>query len=372
MGRSAHSLAPAVRIEQANRALILETPFGAQALLPQRVVGESRIGRDFELTVDVVSSERAIELKKLMAKPVTLWVRQRDNTFLPFHGFVFATRRLGSEGGFAYYQLSFSSWARFLRHRKDARIFQEATTADILAQVFDGHWLAKGHYRFDVTDRGVNHSYCTQYETDYNFVHRLMESQRLTYIEQAEDGKSHTVVVTDDIYRCKPLDSQDVTFYRGGRGDGADALLEWSSERIVQSVAYGMRTSDYKQPRWPRERSGKSTDVHGDVPSELRVTEYAGHYSFPPREDGRDRGLRVVQFRIEGFESRSKRFFGMGSVACMDAGRWFHLKNHPEHDSDNAQDRESPPSPFAGTSRTICRWATVVPFRTACNSRWRE
>jgi type VI secretion system secreted protein VgrG len=341
MGRSAHSLAPAVRIEQANRALILETPFGAQALLPQRVVGESRIGRDFELTVDVVSSERAIELKKLMAKPVTLWVRQRDNTFLPFHGFVFATRRLGSEGGFAYYQLSFSSWARFLRHRKDARIFQEATTADILAQVFDGHWLAKGHYRFDVTDRGVNHSYCTQYETDYNFVHRLMESEGwFTYIEQAEDGKSHTVVVTDDIYRCKPLDSQDVTFYRGGRGDGADALLEWSSERIVQSVAYGMRTSDYKQPRWPRERSGKSTDVHGDVPSELEVYEYAGHYSFPPREDGRDRGSRVVQFRIEGFESRSKRFFGMGSVACMDAGRWFHLKNHPEHDSDNAQDRE--------------------------------
>jgi type VI secretion system secreted protein VgrG len=150
MGRSAHSLAFETGIDQANRALILQTPLGAQALLPQRVVGESRIGRDFEFTVDVVSRERAIELKKLMAQPVTLWVRQRDSAYLPYHGFVFATRRLGSEGGFTYYQLSFSSWMRFLRHRKDARIFQDATTADILTQVFDGHSLARGQYRFDV------------------------------------------------------------------------------------------------------------------------------------------------------------------------------------------------------------------------------
>jgi type VI secretion system secreted protein VgrG len=47
MGKSAHSLALNAGIEQANRALILEAPLGAPALLPQRVVGESRIGRDF-------------------------------------------------------------------------------------------------------------------------------------------------------------------------------------------------------------------------------------------------------------------------------------------------------------------------------------
>jgi type VI secretion system secreted protein VgrG len=341
MGRSAYSLAHDAGIEQASRALILETPLGTQALLPQRVVGESRIGRDFEMTVDVVSRERAIELKKLMAKPVTLWVRQRDDSFLPYHGFVFATRRLGSDGGFTYYQLSFSSWARFLRHRKDARIFQEMTTADILAQVFDGHWLAKGHYRFDVSDRGVNHSYCTQYETDYNFVHRLMESEGwFTYIEQAEDGKSHKVVVTDDIYRCKPLDCQDVAFYRGDRGGGVDAFVEWGSERIVESVRYSMRTPNYKNPYWPRERGGVSRANRGAVPTEFEVYEYAGHYSFPVTERSPDRGDRAVQIRLEEMDSRSKRFFGVGGVPCMDAGRWFHLKDHPEHDSDNAQDQE--------------------------------
>lgn len=341
MGRSARSLMLDTGIEQAYRTLILESPLGPQVLLPQRVVGESRIGREFEITVDVVSRERSVELKKLMAQPVTLWVRQRDNSYLSYHGFVFASRRLGSDGGMSYYQLSFSSWMRFLRHRKDARIFQDRTTADILSEVFEGHGRARGHYRFDLHDRGATRSYCTQYDSDHNFVHRLMESEGwFTYIEQAEDGKSHTVVVTDDMYRFKPLDSKEVEFYRADRNGGADAFAEWSSARTVQSVRYAMRTPDYKQPAWPRERSGSSTDEHGDVPGELEVYEYPGHYSFAPSKSWNDRGSAAVQFRIEEWESRSKRFFGVGSVPCMDAGRWFHLKNHPEHGSDKPEDQE--------------------------------
>ncbi|CAN7529627.1 type VI secretion system tip protein VgrG [Trinickia sp. LjRoot230] len=341
MGRLAHTLAIAAGIEQVNRALILESPLGAQVLLPQRVVGESRIGRDFELTVDVVSRERAIELKKLMAKPVTLWVRQRHDAFVPYHGFVFATRRLGSEGGFTYYQLSFSSWMRFLRHRKDARIFQDLTTANILTQVFDGHSLARGHYRFDLTDRGAKHSYCTQYETDHNFVHRLMESEGwFTYVEQAGDGKSHTVVITDDIYRCKPLDTRSVTFYRGDRSDEVDALVEWGSERSIESVGYSTRTPDYKRPPQPKERAGASKANRGDIPDELRTYEYTGPYSFPPAQERQDRGEHAVRLRIEELDARSKRFFGVGSVLCMDAGRWFRLQNHPEHETDNDEDRE--------------------------------
>jgi type VI secretion system secreted protein VgrG len=195
---------------------------------------------------------------------------------------------------------------------------QNRTTADILAEVFEGHSHAPGHYRFDLHGRGATHSYCTQYDSDHNFVHRLMESEGwFTYIEQAENGKSHTVVVTDDMYRFKPLDTQDVDFYRAERWTGADALVEWSSERIVQSVAYGMRTADYKRPSWPKERSGISTDEHGEVPSELEIYEYAGHYSFPPAEGGTDRGSLAVQYRLEAYESRTKRFYGNCGEALM-------------------------------------------------------
>ncbi|QBR00088.1 type VI secretion system Vgr family protein [Paraburkholderia pallida] len=342
MGISAHSLLADAGVEQANRTLILETPLGAQVLLPQRAVCEARIGRDYEFTVDLVSRQQTVELKTLMAKPVTLWLVQSDDTYLPWHGYVHATRRLGSDGGLTYYQLSFSSWMEFLRLRKDARIFQEQTTADILTEVFNGHVWARGKFRFDTQTRGASRSYCTQYETDYNFVHRLLESEGwLTYVEQSEDGKSHTIVVTDDIFGFKPLDEPQVSFYRGHR-DGKDGtLVEWGSERTAQSIGYGFRTADYKAPSRPRERGGPSPAVQGDVPEGLEVYEYAGHYSFPITGSSYDDlGERAVRIHLEEMASRSKRFFGVGNVPCMNAGRYFTLQGHPEHDKDKAEDRE--------------------------------
>jgi len=341
MGRLPNALMLDAGIEQTNRTLILDTPLGAKVLLPQRVIGESRLGRDFELTVDVVSREQALQLKKLMAQPVTLWVSQADESYLPWHGYVYATRRLGADGGLVYYQLSFASWMRFLRYRKDARIFQDLTTADILAQVFNGHSQARGHFRLDVKDPGAVRSYCTQYETDHNFVHRLMESEGwFTYLEHAEDGKSHTVVVTDDLFNCKALATQRVPFYRGDRDGQAGTLVEWGSERTTQSVGYAFSTADYKRPSRALQRADRSAADQGDIPQQLEVYEYAGHYSFPVTGEPYDRGERAMRIRLEEMASRSKRFFGVGSVPRMDAGRWFTLEDHPEHDEDKPEDRE--------------------------------
>ncbi|WP_176315936.1 hypothetical protein, partial [Burkholderia vietnamiensis] len=63
---------------QRDRLLKLDTPLGDNALLPYRVVGQSRIGRDFEFTLDVVSTRSTIELKTLIAQPLTLWIQQSD------------------------------------------------------------------------------------------------------------------------------------------------------------------------------------------------------------------------------------------------------------------------------------------------------
>ncbi|WGS49816.1 type VI secretion system tip protein TssI/VgrG [Paraburkholderia sp. D15] len=341
MSQSAYSVLMDAGIEQSHRAVILNTPLGAKALLPQRVVGESRVGREMAFTVDVVAKEKSVELKRLMGQPVTLWLLQADQSYLPWHGYVFATRRLGGDGGLTYYQLSFASWMRLLKYRKDARIFQDLTTTDILRQVFNGHPLARGKYRFATRDPGMTRSYCTQYESDENFVRRLLESEGwFTYIEQATDGKSHTVVITDDFSNCRPLAGQQIPFGRADREGQTGTLVEWGSERTLQSVAYGFRTADYKVPTRPKERSGSSQADQGDLPANLEVYEYAGHYSFPAGDPASDRGDQAVRIRLEEMASQTKRFFGVGSVTGMDAGRSFTLKDHPEHDLDKQEDRQ--------------------------------
>uniref|UniRef100_UPI00286F70CE contractile injection system protein, VgrG/Pvc8 family n=1 Tax=Paraburkholderia sp. TaxID=1926495 RepID=UPI00286F70CE len=92
------SLISGAALSQEGRLLKLDTPLGDNVLLPQRAVGHARIGRDYGFTVDVVSTNENVELEKLIAQPVTLWLQQADQTYLPHHGYVHTARRLGSDG----------------------------------------------------------------------------------------------------------------------------------------------------------------------------------------------------------------------------------------------------------------------------------
>lgn len=68
---------------QHHRLIRLDTPLGEDWLVPLHVKGKSRLGRDYEFIVDVASSQGdRIELKTLIAQPVTLWVGQGDRSYL--------------------------------------------------------------------------------------------------------------------------------------------------------------------------------------------------------------------------------------------------------------------------------------------------
>ncbi len=59
-----------------DRLLKLDTPLGDNELLPRHAVGHSRIGRNFDFTLDVVSTRSELKLKELIGQPVTLWIQQ--------------------------------------------------------------------------------------------------------------------------------------------------------------------------------------------------------------------------------------------------------------------------------------------------------
>jgi type VI secretion system secreted protein VgrG len=323
---------------QVNRLVKLDTSLGSDILLPQRVSGYSRIGRDYQFTLDVVSLNGAIELKSLIAQPATLWLQQSEgDAYMPFNGYIHTARRLGADGQLTSYQLIFSSWMYFLRFRKDARIFQEKSTDSIIQEIFAEHAQAAGAYRFEIRKPAPVRSFCMQYESDHNFVHRLLESEGWFYtLEQATDGKSHTLVITDDIYSLKALTSQQVEFYRSDVASEADALVQWAGSREIQSATYSFSTVDYKTPLAPKHQSIPTKADQGELPGQTEVYEYGGAYTY----DTGSRGDDISRFRMEEWESRSKRYHGVGGVRRIDAGRWFELVNHPESEADSEQNRQ--------------------------------
>jgi type VI secretion system secreted protein VgrG len=95
-------------ISQDNRLIKLDTPLGLNVLLPQRVIAHEKLGRSYQDTVDCLSLHRDIELKELVAQPVTLWLRQANTNYSPTHGYVHTIKKLGSDGQFTVCQLTFA------------------------------------------------------------------------------------------------------------------------------------------------------------------------------------------------------------------------------------------------------------------------
>src|SRR5690349_4978547 len=328
------------RLAQGDRLLKLDTLLGSDVLVPQRVVGNSRVGRHFEFTLDVVSMSSNIELKKLIAQPVTLWIQQSDKSYLPHNGFVHTARRLGSDSALTSYQIGFASWMHFLKFRRDQRIWQDMSVEDIVSDVFNAHPQAQGRFRFELSKPRPIRSYCRQDEYDWNFVHRLLESEGLYgFWQQAQDGKSHTLVITDKLSAFVAMSPGTVQFYRAGTNSEADALTQWSGTRTLQSALLTTRTFDYKSPSSVYNPKGTNTPTmptQGALPAQAEVYEYTGAYTYGPQA----RGDALSRIRVEEWESQAKRFHGAGGVRGIDAGRRFSLSGHPDHDRDAAGQRE--------------------------------
>ncbi|MBU9159961.1 phage late control D family protein, partial [Burkholderia gladioli] len=165
---------------QQDRLLRTDVPsLPDNALVPRRAVTYSELGRDFGVTLDMVSTASDIELKTLIAQPMTLWIQQADKSYLPINGYIHTARRLGAEGSQANYQLAFASWMHFLRFRRDMRYWQDQSVDAIMTDVFNAHPQASGQFQFALSKPLPSRSYCRQSESDWDFVHRLMEEEGL-------------------------------------------------------------------------------------------------------------------------------------------------------------------------------------------------
>ncbi|UVE59268.1 type VI secretion system Vgr family protein [Burkholderia sp. EMB26] len=323
---------------QQDRLLKLDTSLGHDVLLPQQMIGDTRLGRDFEFVVDVVSTTSSVELKKLIAQPATLWIQQGDGSYASHNGYVHTARRLGADGGLTFHQLTISSWMHFLLFRRDQKIWQDKPVDAIVTDVFNAHPQARGFFEFHLSRTLPSLSFCRQDETDWNFVHRLLESEGLYgYWKHDSDGKAHRLVITD---RLTALDEPvPLTFSRAGTTVASDALTQWSGTRILQSTSLTTCTFDYKNPASTFNAKGTSLPTmpnQGELPEQAEVYQYTGAYTFMAQ----DRGDALSKIRLEEWESRSKRFFGIGGWRAADSGKRFTLDGHPDHDGDSSEQRE--------------------------------
>ncbi|MCE3027506.1 type VI secretion system Vgr family protein [Salinicola sp. DM10] len=327
-----------IDLSQSQRLLTLDV--AGVALVPHRLVGEERISAPFIYTLDCISQQGDIELKTLMAQPARLSILQADGSYRPLHGLVSEAALLGEDGGVTYYQLTLVPWIQMLGLGRDSRIFQDRSVVDVLTQVFDGHELAQGRYRFDLRRDYPARSYCVQYrESDLNFISRLAQEEGIWwYAEFAgedDDYAGHRIVFTDDVDTTQPVSPQAIRFHRQAATEREDALTQWGGVRTQQPTRVSVGTFDYKQPSLTKRTGLDTLSDQGNLPK-TELYDYAGEYYY----HGYERGERLTENRLEAHESRAKRFRGSGGARQLQAGRWFELTQHPLHDSGGEPERQ--------------------------------
>src|SRR5215472_9076822 len=239
----------AIGFTQAQRALRIDTPLGADVLLPRSVSGQEAISQLFRFQLELLSEDDSISFDAIVGKNVTLHIQTMDSE-RSLNGFISRFSQRGREERFTYYHAEMAPWLWFLTRKADCRIFQHLTTPDILKKIFSE--LGFSDFELRLYNSYHPRDYCVQYrETNFNFVSRLMEEEGIYYFfEHEKNAAKHTLVLADDAAAHKPCPGQPKARcdFASGGWRSEDLVSEWSVEQEYRPSAWAHTDYNFETP----------------------------------------------------------------------------------------------------------------------------
>ncbi|WP_442782728.1 type VI secretion system Vgr family protein [Collimonas fungivorans] len=325
---NAQALLDALRLggsRQHNRILRLSFPHndGPQAqLLVNKLDAVESLSRDFSFTVELLSDDASLALKDLQGKLFSVELVRADGTLRYFSGFCYSFSLLRTDGGVTFYQAQLGPWLQYLRLRKDNYIFHGKTLREQLESIFaDYGTLPSWDFRVGGEDAIMTDA--TQFdESDFNYVHRRLESRGWLYFYEHTD-QGHRLVITDDSTHAPPIvGGPDIPFQRHGGATEEDGIGQFSSRRKIVSGSVTLGGHNFKSPV-PFSAGVPTLNKQGNVPN-IEVYEYVGAYGVKNVQDAD----RLSRQHMEEIEATGKHFEAIGNNRFVIPGYWFRLTNH--------------------------------------------
>ena len=258
----------------AKRFVEIDTPLKPDALLFHRMRGREELGRLSECELELLSSDRGINLDSVLGGTVTVKLELVDDEVRTFSGFVTSIALVGTHGRYHKYQATVRPWLWFLTRTTNCRIFQGKKVPEILKEIFEKHSNV-ADVKFELTETYTPWEYCVQYrESDFDFVSRLMEDEGIYYFFKHHEGR-HTLVIADSISAHPVASEGKIPFVDPGKvaRDDREQVREWSVTHELQSGKYALTDFDYEKP-------GVDLQVKSRFPREHAMSEYE-IYDYP-------------------------------------------------------------------------------------------
>lgn len=289
----------------------------------RRAVVREALGTLTEISVEFLCDQTDLPLKEFLAKQMTLHVATPGGEDRLFTGTVVSIEGLGLRKGLGHFVAELRPRLWMLTKTTDNRIFQQKSATAIIEEVLKENGLTR--YRMATSESYKERDYCVQYrETDFDFIHRLMEEEGLYYYfdHAGSDGAGEMMVICDGSGgHGKVAGDSKLRFIARDNSEARrdDHIAEWGRQEQVTSGKVSLQDYD---------PMASGTDL-----AAMRKIEKGEHahktyelYSYPGRYGQKgDPGTARARIRMEAEAARFERRRGAGTIKGVGTGLTFSL-----------------------------------------------
>ncbi|BDH44616.1 hypothetical protein TUM12370_06600 [Salmonella enterica subsp. enterica serovar Choleraesuis] len=234
-----------------------------------------------------------------------------------YDGLVAEARQMAATGNAGRYQFVLHPWLWWLTLSSNNRVFQNLSAQEIIEKVFKSNGFSD--FKFQLKTPLAKREYCLQYgESDFSFISRLLEQERIFWFFSHSEGK-HQLVLADNNNAFPPVPGAQTLVYQAASSGNREMAAIRSAQLHIQATAQSVQTSDhnYEQPNNQlfSQSGGKKSGVQ---------------YQHPGGFSARAQGDALAAWRANALSAQSKRLIGESDCVTLQAGHWFTLSEHDD------------------------------------------
>jgi type VI secretion system secreted protein VgrG len=302
------------------QAYFLDVPgtYSAAALSVVSFEATEKMGAPVEVRI-VLTHPLQLSRSEYLSRDATFSIVPGDGSVRKFSGFIRRFSTIQTMKDYVKYEVVLKSHCARLKAVTRNRIFQHATTPDILAAGLRAHGLRDHQFQFHLRRSYPQHAFRMQYGmTDFDYGHMLQEKSGVySYTVETEYGDQ--VVYGDDIdhYIYEP---QQVVPYREAAGleaGGVEAIT--SLKTHTKTVPKSFTVADYNpDAAWERFRDEANIAPQDD-------TTYGSPYVYGTHHLDQAGAQWEAQLRHEAAIARQVVYEGESNVLALQCARVFEM-----------------------------------------------
>ncbi|MBN8429903.1 type VI secretion system tip protein VgrG [Microbulbifer salipaludis] len=314
-------------INQDKRMIRTNCSIGKDTFIATALHGEEHISKPYRYQLKLLSTNHGIEQADVVGKPFTASIHYAEKERY-IDGYVthFSMHDVNAEGMRKYIAvIQPGLWFTNLGGKN--RIFEQKSAKDIIKEVL-GEYSSVIKFSDKLTSEYIAREHCTQFnETDFQFIHRLMAQEGISYYFVQKSG-AHELVICDDHKDYYDCISEKVDYDGGGSHPRKNSVSSWHRDFNYHRGGYELKDYNEFTPGKNNLQSVKTASKLNGVGDFIQNIYGINHFKASGESEHVFQDSYHKELAKRAIEAEESLFdIGHGTSDCpaLAAGGWFQL-----------------------------------------------